>query len=505
MSKRTKRFSCVESLETRNLLSATTIETEPNDRESSADVADFSTGQAILEGVSTSDDDKDFFVLTVPSTGQIDVEVNSGNGEFAQVEVKDAAGRDRFESEPNDGFNSGSFAATAGEQLYFRLRAKGDAPTQYSVNVEAANGGEVTPVDPSNPITSGSDDGTPDQGSGDAPGTPGTDGVVTNPPDITGAGSLVSESEVNDRQSQADAFSLDVTGNATLTGVSQSDGDKDFFVFTPAESGLLNVSVESGNGNFAQLEIETLAGVSIFETEPNDGINNGSVSVTGGAIYFVRLRSKTDGSADYTANLSMSSGTVTPDSGNGGPTTPAPGNILTGIIVESEVNDRMAQSDRFALDARGKATLQGTSLNDDDKDYFAFTAPADGLLSINVNSPNGNVAQAQVENALGLELFDTEPNDGINNGSVEVAGGQDVFVRMRSKTDGPAEYAVDLVFAEGASRVMGDANGDGNVGFSDFLRLSRFFGRDDCDFDHGDFDGDSSVTFNDFLILSKSM
>jgi len=496
---RHKRFSHVESLETRNLLSATSIESEPNDRRASADVADFSSGQAVLEGTSTSDNDKDFFVLTAPSTGSVSVQVNSANGEFAQLEVEDAVGRERFETEPNDGINAGSFAATVGEQLFFRLRAKDDAPAHYSVSVVAANGGaDPGTVTPNGPTTPGSDDGTPDQGSGDAPGTPGAGDGATNPP-TTAGGSVVGESEGNDRKSQSDSFSLDEVGNATLSGVSESDEDQDFFVFTPVESGVLNVSVQSGNGNFAQLEIENAQGCSIFETEPNDGINSGVVNVTGGSTLFVRLRSKTDGPADYSARLSMSSGLVAPDTGTGTPTMPGP----LGVIVESEGNDRLAQADRFVTDASGAATLQGVSESDRDDDYFVFTPDSDGLLTIDVKSSNGNFAQAQVENALGNELFDTEPNDGINRGNVNVNLGQDVFIRMRSKTDGPAVYAVDLLFAEGASQVRGDADGDGTVGFSDFLRLSRFFGQSNRNASHGDFDGDSKVDFADFLIFSR--
>lgn len=51
--------------------------------------------------------------------------------------------------------------------------------------------------------------------------------------------------------------------------------------------------------------------------------------------------------------------------------------------------------------------------------------------------------------------------------------------------------------------LAGDADGDGQVGFADFLVLSKNFGKVDAAFADGDFDGDGVVTFEDFLILSQ--
>ena len=54
-------------------------------------------------------------------------------------------------------------------------------------------------------------------------------------------------------------------------------------------------------------------------------------------------------------------------------------------------------------------------------------------------------------------------------------------------------------------RNRGDANGDGNVGFPDFLILSTNFGQlADAAFEDGDFDSDGDVDFTDFLLLSQN-
>lgn len=52
---------------------------------------------------------------------------------------------------------------------------------------------------------------------------------------------------------------------------------------------------------------------------------------------------------------------------------------------------------------------------------------------------------------------------------------------------------------------LGDADGDGEVAFSDFLLLSANFGKQvDAVWADGDFNEDGKVEFADFLILSAN-
>lgn len=58
-------------------------------------------------------------------------------------------------------------------------------------------------------------------------------------------------------------------------------------------------------------------------------------------------------------------------------------------------------------------------------------------------------------------------------------------------------------FAVVTDRIVGDANGDGEVAFADFLMLSANYGKAvDAVWGDGDFDGNGSVDFTDFLLLS---
>ena len=54
------------------------------------------------------------------------------------------------------------------------------------------------------------------------------------------------------------------------------------------------------------------------------------------------------------------------------------------------------------------------------------------------------------------------------------------------------------------SLTPGDANRDGSVDFTDFLILSKNFGRIDATFAEGDFDASGDIDFSDFLILSNN-
>ncbi len=97
------------------------------------------------------------------------------------------------------------------------------------------------------------------------------------------------------------------SGQATVfSGVSQNHNDKKFFSFTPPTSGQLQVQVLTSNGVFAQLEIERAStSVNVFETEPNNGVNSGTVNVTAGTLYLLRVRAPQDVAAAFTVRLTL--------------------------------------------------------------------------------------------------------------------------------------------------------------------------------------------------------
>ena len=74
-----------------------------------------------------------------------------------------------------------------------------------------------------------------------------------------------------------------------------------------------------------------------------------------------------------------------------------------------------------------------------------------------------------------------------------------------------SEMAIDFILehpraivCEPLNSLLGDFDGDGNVGFTDFLILSANFGADVDEYVAGDANCDGAVAFDDFLVLSEN-
>jgi hypothetical protein len=266
----------VECLEDRALLSGVVNEVEFNGslRAATRFVVP-SDGLIQLQGTSVNGNDKDFFRFVAPQTGPLAFNVQATNGLFAQLEVQNRLGVGIAETDPNDGINNGRVDLRAGETYFIRMRSPGKTPAGYLVDLDY-------------PGSSGGGAGGSSGGLGD------------------GARSLVTEREVNDSQSAANVFGFDSLGQAELRGRAATSRDRDFFVFTAPRTGEVQVTVERTSGIQAKLNVERPGGETIFETQPNDGVNSGSFQVEAGQKYFVRLRSPAKLAAGYAVLLALS-------------------------------------------------------------------------------------------------------------------------------------------------------------------------------------------------------
>ncbi len=71
--------------------------------------------------------------------------------------------------------------------------------------------------------------------------------------------------------------------------------------------------------------------------------------------------------------------------------------------------------------------------------------------------------------------------------------------------DGRIDQAdVDELVENVLDTFVGDADLDGEVGFSDFVALAEAFGRTDASWSEGNFSGDGDVDFADFVLLSEN-
>jgi hypothetical protein len=121
---------------------------------------------------------------------------------------------------------------------------------------------------------------------------------------------------------------------------------------------------------------------------------------------------------------------------------PVPG----GIVAEVEPNNAKSSATEFFVAPLAEATLTGASQNSEDRDFFMFVAPASGTLFVTVRSTNGNIPAVEMENSASLQILETEPNDGIDSASGDVVEGETYFLRVRSKNDAAADYAVTVSF-----------------------------------------------------------
>ena len=101
-------------------------------------------------------------------------------------------------------------------------------------------------------------------------------------------------------------------------------------------------------------------------------------------------------------------------------------------------------------------------------------------------------------------------NDGSGQFSSREMIGQGLSPEQLADIDGDGDLDAittsrTAAFAWHENRIAGDADGDEEVSFADFLVLSNNFGRQiDAVWADGDFDGDGDVSFADFLILSEN-
>ena len=108
-----------------------------------------------------------------------------------------------------------------------------------------------------------------------------------------------------------------------------------------------------------------------------------------------------------------------------------------------------------------------------------------------------------------LDGSDPRSADGTSNGTLftapfELTESATVMARMRVGEEWSALLTSEFLIS-GPIDIRGDIDGDGTVGFTDFLILSSNFGQtSNEDLLDGDLDGDGTVGFTDFLILSAN-
>jgi uncharacterized protein YdeI (BOF family) len=292
----------VVALEARQLLSTMIAESEPNNTRVAADVVTIgqTDGTAIVTGTISGRKDQDVFQFSAESSGTVNLSCTANHRSGCRVSVQDSEGRELFETQPNDGIKSGTFTVEAGQTVFVRVRGHRHRGGDYSIQMT---------LSPSTPVVRNAETnaGVSEANSHlTAPSAvraeTGTQNIETRTDEPA---NNITETEPNDSPASANQFDLGSDGVIRLEGSAVDDGDVDFFAFTPATSGTLNIAVQANRAVSATLEIETATGVKLFETDPNNGFNSGSLDVTAGETYFIRLSSPVHPSAPYVVDLAL--------------------------------------------------------------------------------------------------------------------------------------------------------------------------------------------------------
>lgn len=264
-----------ETLDRREVMSATIFESEPNNTKTTADAVnlDPADNTAQVSGAIANRSDEDFFRYRPTTSGVVNLKLTDGPTLQAKISIEDTAGRKLFESEPRNGTANGSFNVTAGKDIFIRVRSQDKSAGDYTFQLSFNS---IVTLPTTSPPTT--------------PPTP--------PPGGTSA-TILTEVEGNNSKSTANRANL---GASLQIQGSSNKNDDDFFALRPTASGKVQLASTSGA---VKITIEDTAGNKVFESEPKNGVTSGSFTVTAGTTYYLRIRGQNAVLDPYLVDLAL--------------------------------------------------------------------------------------------------------------------------------------------------------------------------------------------------------
>jgi hypothetical protein len=239
---------------------------------------------------------------------------------------------------------------------------------------------------------------------------------------------IMPESEPNNRPRMADVVTLDAAdGSALVVGTARA-GDRDYFVVPIASPGTMTVALQVRGNSRATLKVDDAAtGQGLFEGPAGIGMRSGTFNIAAGETLLVRVVGAGRGAGAYTLNLAQISAQQ-----------PA---VASGSDVEP--NDSMATANPVSLDASGHVKITGTVSSPSDVDFYGFTAPKSGRLTV-IPDRTGAPVILRILDAAGrtkLTIYSDLPNF---TASTQVVAGATYFVTVSPRMTTPAPYDLSL-------------------------------------------------------------
>jgi len=217
---------------------------------------------------------------------------------------------------------------------------------------------------------------------------------------------------------------FDDAGVGQAAGTSAGKHDRSYFGFVATADKRLTITLTPDvNGRYPEVELKDVSTLrELVDLEPSDnGRTTGQVAVVTGHTYLLRVRAEATLPVNFHINLLLDDGPVTPPAGPG-----------TAIAFTN-----------------GLAQIVGTSLNEEDRKFFSFTAPAGGMLTVAVVADgNGRYAEVELKDlTTAAEILEIEPYDVPvrTSGSVGVVAGRTYAVKVKSPFESLAvDFTVNL-------------------------------------------------------------
>jgi hypothetical protein len=116
----------------------------------------------------------------------------------------------------------------------------------------------------------------------------------------------------------------------------------------------------------------------------------------------------------------------------------------------SDDDDHSPPTGETVVFAGNAAQVTGTSTGKNDKQFYVFTAPTSGVLTVTLQQgAGGRYADLEIEDVLsGIDLLELEPSEGDpTSRTATVTAGRQYRMRLKSPDLAPVNYTVDLSIA----------------------------------------------------------
>ncbi|MBM9521273.1 pre-peptidase C-terminal domain-containing protein, partial [Desulforhopalus vacuolatus] len=366
-----------------------------NSRTGAAVVSLDSNGDASITGYA-GDNDFYTFVAQNPGTATIDL---TGLSSAIDLRLLNSSGS-RLDSSSSDGSSSESvsYNLISGETYYVKVDPYGPSTSDYNLSINSGN----------------------------------TD--IIN-------GTTVSGGDAGDSRTGAAAVSLDINGDASITGYA---GENDYYTFVAQHPGTATINL-TGLSSGIDLMLLSSFGSLVKGSYPS-GSSSASLSynLTSGNTYYVWVR-RPDGASTSDYNLSINSGNI---------------DIINGTTVSSgDAGNSLSEAALVSLDSNGDASITGYV---GENDFYTFVAQNNGIAIFNLTGLSSDIdlmLLSSSESTLKSSSSHSSSSGGSSSESISynLISGETYYVKVDPYGPSTSDYNLSINTAVAVNDIINGA------------------------------------------------